>query len=108
MAFHAAFPDRAIIRRILANDAPPTAKRVFGHVSSFFGIADGKIYRYRFFAHFGFDTLIALDTTPAGGHVWTAGQQPARGGCASRACSGWWTGACSASRWPPSWPPAAR
>jgi steroid delta-isomerase-like uncharacterized protein len=85
MGFHADFPSRTItIRKILANDdgvmawwtaegtpatefggVPPTGKRVLVHVFSFFGITDGKIFRYRLFAHFGFDTPVVLDTTPA-------------------------------------------
>ncbi len=84
--FLAALPDRIItIRKILANDddvmawwtcegtpvtefagVPPTGKRMFGHVFSFFNITDGKISWYRFFAHVGFDTPVGVDTTPAG------------------------------------------
>jgi steroid delta-isomerase-like uncharacterized protein len=85
MSFHAAFPDCVItVRKILANDddvmawwtaegiqvtefvgAPPTGKSVFSHAFSFFSITDGKISRYRLFAHIGFDTPVGLDTTPA-------------------------------------------
>jgi steroid delta-isomerase-like uncharacterized protein len=85
MDFHAAFPDRTItIRKILANDdevmawwtlegtpvtefvgVPPTGKRVFGHAFSFISITDGRISRYRLFAHVGFDTPVGVDTTPA-------------------------------------------
>ncbi len=85
MGFHATFPEFTVtIRKILANDdevmawwtfegspvtefwgVPPTGNSVSGHVFSFFSITDGKISRYRFFIHVGFDTPVSFDTTPS-------------------------------------------
>ena len=82
--FSNAFSDRKItIRRIVANDdevmawytadgilsgdlgtMTATGQPLTGHFFSFFDIRDGKISRYRVFAHFGSDPPAVFDSTP--------------------------------------------